>query len=180
MSENIILEWTRNLNLKWSDFKAESNPAVFEDAHSVVKYRFTWTVNSDKIDGQVVFLIEDIRIFVDFHPLLSWVRTSESTDDLLKHEQGIFDLAELVKRENIKKLQEIFYSKPFPTRGKNEEQRKQFAKEDSGKMIAKEVEKLEKIFLEKSKRYQDETNFGQNLESQYNYNLIFDQLRIVE
>jgi len=176
MSENTILTWENDLHLKWSDFKAESNTAVFEDSNSVIKYRFTWTVNSEKIDDKIVFLIEDIHIFVDFHPLLSWVRISESSDDLLKHEQGNFDMAELVKRENIIKLQDKFYSKHFPTRGKNEEQRKQFAKEDSGKMIAVEIEKLQQLYDEKRHKYQDETNFGHNAQQQSKYDLIFKEL----
>ena len=115
--------------------------------------------------------------FVEFHPRLSWVRSSESNDDLLKHEQGNFDLAELVKRENIKKLQDMFYSKHFPTRGQNVEQRKQFAKEDSGKMITEEVNNLQRLYDEKSLKYQDETNFGHIESMQSKYDLIFEQLR---
>ena len=132
MSENSTLQWTPDLTLKWSDFQAESNPAIFEDSHSVVKYRFTWTVNSDKIDENVVFLIENIQIFAEFHPLLSWVRSSECNEQLLNHEQGKFDLAEFVKNENIISLEEKFYNRTFQTRGQNEDQRKQYAKEDSG------------------------------------------------
>jgi hypothetical protein len=116
MSENVVYSWTPDFYLKWSDFKAESNPAIFEDSHSVIKYQFTWILNSDMINDQIMFLIEDIQLVVEFNPLLSWVRHSESNDNLLKHEQGNFDLAELVKRENLKKLQDIFYSKHFPTR----------------------------------------------------------------
>jgi hypothetical protein len=142
----------------------------------VIKYRFTWILNSDIIDDQIVFLIEDVHLIVEFHPLLSWVRHSESNDNLLKHEQGNFDLAELVKRENIKNLQDKFYSKPFPTRGQNEEQRKQFAKEDSGKMIVDEVCELQQLYDEKRLKYQDETNFGQNISKQLEYDLIFEQL----
>ena len=177
MGEHVTLEWTPEFTLKWSDFQAESNPAVFEDSHSVIKYRFTWTVNSEKIDEQIVFLIEDIRLYVEFHPLLSWVRLSEANDSLLNHEQGNFDLAELVKNENLSKLQNQFYSKYFPTRGQNEAQEKQFAKEDSGKMINAEVEKLQKLFDEKSLKYHDETNFGTDSESQSKYDSIFSQLR---
>ena len=178
MGENTVLEWTPNFTLRWSDFKAESNPAVYEDSHSVIKYRFTWTVNSDTINDEVVFFIENICIFAEFHPLLSWVRFSESDDSLLNHEQGAFDLGELVKRENIKKLQDIFYNKHFPTRGQNEEQRKQHAKEDSGKMINSEVEKLQRIFNEKCLKYHDDTNHGQNLEAQAKYDSLFKQLKI--
>jgi hypothetical protein len=177
MSENVVYSWMPDFHLKWSDFKAESNPAIFEDSHSVIKYQFTWILNSDIINDQIVFLIEDIHLVVEFHPLLSWVRHSESNDNLLKHEQGNFDLAELVKRENIQKLQDIFYSKHFPTRGQNDEQRKQFAKEDSGKMIVGEVNKLQQLYDEKRLKYQDETNFGQNVSKQSEYDLIFKQLR---
>jgi len=177
MSENVVFSWKTDFYLKWSDFKAESNPAIFEDSHSVIKYRFTWILNSDIIDDQIVFLIEDVHLIVEFHPLLSWVRHSESNDNLLKHEQGNFDLAEMVKRENIKKLQDAFYSKHFPTRGQNDEQRKQFAKEDSGKMIVDEVSKLQQLYDKKCLKYQDETNFGQNTSKQSEYNLIFKKLR---
>ncbi len=177
MVEQTILEWTPDFTLKWSDFKAESNPAVFEDSHSVVKYRFTWTVNSEKIGDQIVFFIEDIRIFVEFHSLLSWVRLSESTDSLLNHEQGNFDLAELVKNENLLKFHDMFYSKHYPTRGQNEAQRKQFAKEDSGKMINVEIEKLQELYDKKSQKYRDETKYGLNSDQQSKYDLLFSQLR---
>ncbi len=177
MAEQTTLGWTPDFTLNWSDFKAESNPAVFEDSHSVIKYRFTWTVNSEKIDDQVVFFIEDIRIFVEFHSLLSWVRLSEANDSLLNHEQGNFDLAELVKNENLLKFYDKFYSKHFPTRGQNEAQRKQFAKEDSGKMINAEIEKLQELYDEKSQKYHDETEYGQNSEQQSKYDLLFSPLR---
>jgi len=178
MSENNVLVWSNDFFLRWSDFNAESNSAAFEDSHSIIKYRYTWTVNSEKIESEILFFIENIQLSVEFHPVLSWVRTLQSNDDLLKHEQGHFDLAELIKRESLEKLQNKFYEKQFPTRGKNEEQRKQFAKEDSGKMIAVEVEKIEEILSHRRQEYDEQTNFGQNLEKQSEYNSIFDRLRL--
>jgi len=178
MSEINVLVWSNDSFLRWSDFNAESNPSAFEDSHSVIKYRYTWTVNSEKIGSQVLFFIENIQLSVEFYPALSWVRTLQTNDDLLKHEQGHFDLAELTKRENLEKLQNKFHEKEFPTRGKNEEQIKQFAKEDSGKMIAIEVEKLEEILSQKRQEYDVQTNFGHNLEKQSEYNSIFDRLRL--
>ena len=68
MGEKTTLEWTPNFTLSWSDFQAESNPAVFEDSHSVIKYRFTWVVDSEIVDKKIVFLINDISLFVEFHP----------------------------------------------------------------------------------------------------------------
>ena len=178
MSENNTLVWSNDSFLRWGDFNAESNSAFFEDSHSVIKYRYTWTVNSDEIEQQIVFFIENIHLSVEFYPALSWIRLSQATDDLLKHEQGHFDLAELIKHENLEELKNKFHEKQFPTRGKNEEQRKQFAKEDSGKMIAEEVEKLEEILSQRRKEYDEQTNFGQNLKKQSDYNLTFDKLRL--
>lgn len=177
MSESDVIVWTKETFIKWSDFKAESNPAVFEDSHSVIKYGFTWTINSEIIDDQILFLIEDIHLSVEFFPHLSWFRVSQNTDNLLKHEQGHFDLAELVKRENIEKLQNTFYGKHFPTRGQNQEQQKQFAKEDSGRMVAVEVEKLEQILDTRQKEYDTLSEFGQNAEKQLEYNMVFGRLR---
>ena len=178
MAESTTLEWSKDFTLAWSDFKAESNPAVFEDSCSVIKFRFTWSIDSDKVDGKIVFLIDNISLYVEFYPLLSWVRPlSQANDSLLNHQQGNFDLAEQLKRENIPKLQEKFYKKYFPTRGKNTEQQKQFAKEDSGKMIHDQVAKLEKLFKEKSLEYHRETNYGTCVEVQSQYDLIFKKLR---
>jgi hypothetical protein len=178
MGEKNVLVWSNDYFLKWSDFNAESNTAAFEDSHSVIKYAYTWTVNSNQIESQILFLIENIQLSVEFYPDLSWGRPLQTNDDLLKHEQGHFDLAEMIKRENLEKLQNRFYEKEFPTRGKNEEQRKQFAKEDSGKMIAMEIEKLEEILSQKRQEYDEQTSFGQNLEKQSEYNSLLDKLRL--
>ncbi len=177
MSDVDILDWSDEFLLRWSDFKAEYNPAAIEDSHSVIKYRYTWTVNSDKVGDSIVFFIENIQLFTEFYPLLSWVRLPQATDDLLTHEQGHFDLAELIKHENLEELKNSFYQKRFFTRGKNEEQRKQFAKEDSGKMIAKKVEVLEQLLEKKRRKYSEKTSFGQNKEKQSEYNLKFRELR---
>ena len=176
MSEKDFVIWSSDYNLKWSDFKAESNPAIFEDSHSVIKYGFTWLVNSDKLNEKVVFFIENIEVSVEFHPLLSWVRDSESNDNLLKHEQGNFDLAELIKRNHEKILASNFYDKFFPTRGQNDAQRKQFAKVDSGRLISNEVDKLSRNLLKKREEYDFETDFGKNLDIQLKYDQLFEKL----
>ena len=176
MSEKDFVIWSRDYHLKWSDFKAESNPAIFEDSHGMIKYGFTWMVNSDKLNDEIVFFIENIELSVEFHPLLSWVRDSESNDNLLKHEQGHFDLAELTKRNHEKIFKNKFYDKFFPTRGQNDAQRKQFAKEDSGRMLSNEVDELNKIFLKKRTDYNLETDFGKNLDIQSKYNDVFEKL----
>ena len=116
-------------------------------------------------------------MIVEFYPLLSWVRQSQATSDLLKHEQGRFDLAELLRPKITEQIQSIFNEKKFPTRGQNQEQQKQFAREDSGLMIAKEVEKLEKYLFEKQEEYDKQTNYGQIIEKQQEYDDMFKKLR---
>ncbi len=177
MGENENLFWTKQHSLRWSDFKAEHNPASYADSHSVIKYGFTWTVDSEKMGSEILFLIKNIQVSVEFCPLLSWVRPSERSDQLLKYEQGRFDMAELVKCENISNLQNKFEGKTFPTRGKNEEQRKQLAKEDSGKMIAQEIDTMQKILEKRLEEYDKTTDYGNNSEKQSQYTLEFEQLR---
>ena len=178
MNENENLFWNKQYSLKWSDFKADHNPASYADSHSVIKYGFTWTVDSEKMGGEILFLIKNIQISVEFCPLLSSVRDSETSDQLLRYEQGRFDLAELVKRENISGLQTKFEGKTFPTRGKNEEQRKQLAKEDSGKMIAQEIEELQQILERRLSEYDETTDYGNKPEKISEYVLKFDQLKL--
>ena len=120
---------------------------------------------------------KNIQVSVEFCPLLSSVRSSETNDQLLKYEQGRFDLAELVRREHISDLQTKFEGKSFPTRGKNEEQRKQFAKEDSGKMIAQEIEQLQQILEKRLQEYDETTDYGHDSEKQSEYALKFEQLK---
>ena len=177
MIEKEVIHWSNDIQLNVSNFMAEPNPGIFEDSHSVIKYGFTWVVNSEQLNDKVVFSIENIQLSVEFNPLLSWIRMSEFNDGLLQHEQGHFDLAEIVKRKHQKIFENEFYDKKFPTRGQNDAQRKQYAKEDSGKMISLKVEKLNLYLKEKRDEYDQETDFGKNIPEQKKYDEIFNKLR---
>ena len=150
MEDNDVITWSKNYFLKWSDFTADPNHSTFEDSSSNIKYHHTWTVRSEMADGKIFYLIERINITTLFFRHLSWVRKQNSSDNLLNHEQGHFDLAESIKPKIIQNIENKFRDKTFPTRGQNEEQRKQFAREDSGIMISAELEKWHKILSEKS------------------------------
>ena len=109
---------------------------------------------------------------------MSWVRISELNDNLLKHEQGHFDLAKMLKEDYDKILKNKFYDKVFPTRGQNDAQRKQFAKEDSGKMISIEIANLSQNLRKKRDEYNIETDFGKNISNQTKYMEIFKKLKL--
>ena len=177
MENNDVLLWSKDYLLKWTDFKAQSNPSTFEDSSSHIKFHYTWIVNSDISDEKICFLIDDIKITTHFFRHLSWVRENQSSEDLLKHEQGHFDLAEFLRPTITEKIQNKFKDKKFPTRGQNNEQKKQFAREDSGLMITQELEKWSLYFSQKRKKYDEETEFGHNREYQKKYDKEFDMLR---
>ena len=177
MENDDILSWSKDHLLKWSDFNAESNPSAFEDSSGHITFHYTWTVNSDMSEEKICFLIDEIKLTTQFFRHLSWVRKNQSSLDLLKHEQGHFDLAESLRLGITEKIQNEFQNKKFPTRGKNPDQQKQFAREDSGLMISKELEKWSLDFAQKRKIYDDETEFGHNVKKQKEYDEKFDKLR---
>jgi len=177
MSQNNIISWSRDYFLKLSDYKADSNPATFEDAHSTIRYSYTWTVNSEGMGDKIKFFIENVVLTTEFYPMLSWIRQSQETTLVLKHEQGHFDLVEMLKSKINNNIENFFLRKKFPTHGKNQEQQKQFARESSGLMIANEIEKWEKYIFNERQEYDALTNYGHILEKQEKYDDMFKKLR---
>jgi hypothetical protein len=177
MENDDIISWSKDYSLEWSDFKAQPNSSSFEDSSSYIKFHQTWTVHSDISEGEIYFLIDDIKLSAQFLRHLSWVRGKQDSLELLKHEQGHFDLAESLRPIITEKIQNEFKDKKFPTQGQNDAQRKQFAREKSGLMIAKELEKWSFDFSQKRIKYDEETEFGHNLEKQKEYDIKFNELR---
>ena len=178
MEDADIINWSKDYFLKWSDFKAEVNPAAYEDSSSKIKFHHTWTVDSEMVNGEIYFLISNIQLTTQFLRHLSWVRIQNSSIELLKHEQGHFDLAELLKPIFIEQITNKFNGLKFPTRGQNEEQRKQFSRESSGLMILQELEKCYKILDDERKKYSEATEFGTNSSKQKEYDEKFKELRL--
>ena len=149
MENDDIVSWSKDYSLEWSDFKAQPNSSSFEDSSSYIKFYQTWTVHSDISEGEICFLIDDIKLSAQFLRHLSWVRGKQDSLELLKHEQGHFDLAESLRPIITEKIQNEFKDKKFPTRGQNEEQQKQFAREDSGLMIAQKLKQWYNVLSQK-------------------------------
>ncbi len=173
-----ILDWSPRRNLQWSDFLAEPNPAAYQDAVTKVKYRVAWTVTSEKMGAGLIFRIKNIQLTTEFQKNLSWVREIFATNHLLDHQQGFFDLAEEIRPMITEKLSDLFANRNYPIRGMNESERMQFAKEDSALLIQDELDKLyDSIFLKEAKKYESETEYGENLSKQQEYGRRFDKLR---
>ena len=177
MEKDDALLWSRNYFLNWSDFQADSNPSAFEDSSSEIKFHYTWTVDSEMENGKVYYEIKNIHLSTYFLRHLSWVRRGQNSLNLLKHEQGHFDLAELSRFGIEEHVQNSFHNKKFLSRGKNDEEQKQSAREDSGMMISKELEKWNLYLSKKREEYDRETEFGLNIKSQQEYDNKFAELR---
>ena len=177
MENEDIVTWSKDYSLEWSDFKANINTSAFEDSSSNIKYHHTWTVHSEMIGDEIYFLISNVQLTTQFLRHLSWVRLQNASLDLLRHEQGHFDLAETLRPLFVEQIENKFKDLKFHTRGKNEEQRKQFAREDSSLMLAKELEKCFDTLVDARKKYDEETTFGQNLSKQKEYDEKFRALR---
>ena len=160
MNRTDPIPWSPDLTLSWADFQAEQNPAEIEDAYSAIRYRPRWTVGSEQsVDGSILFEISDLRIATEFWPVLSWARPN-CDDVVLRHQQGHFDLGELVMREEVGRVRSSVCGTRFPTRGKNEEQRKQNAREDSALVVESEIRKLGAVLAARQAEYDRDTQHG--------------------
>lgn len=87
--------WRKNMDLVWKDFKGIPN---YKSGYgAVTAYGITFSKN----------FVEDsleIKIQTYFIENKSWVNKSMATDDLLTHEKGHFNLAELYARKLRKEL----------------------------------------------------------------------------
>ena len=178
MSENNLLDWNSERLLTWNDFQADPNPAPYQNAFSKIQYSYTWTLNSEKMGKDVFFFIEKINLTTQFLKHLSWVRFQFADELLLRHQQGIFDLAEELRPKIEESLLIKLKHKRYPAQGKNEAESKQFAKEYSGVLIKTELDKLfDDLLLAEIKRYEQDTNYGENLSKQTQYDERFQRLR---
>ena len=183
MSDDSIIHWSKDQKLKWSDFMAEPNPAHEHDALSAIRFFVNPIITADNPDRPRFFSISKIIVVPEFQKKLSWVREFVLGDyniskKLLNHEQGHFDLAKESSSEIERLAVKSFEGKRFPIRGKNEHEILEYAREDALSLTNEQVEKIRADYLTKLRnRYDSETDFGNNLTKQQEYNKRFEKLR---
>jgi hypothetical protein len=90
------ITWAANRKLTWADFKSpanEGNPFAAITYESI-SYSYTWRNNTLNLQTRTFFV-----------PCLSWTKHRDS-ENLLLHEQGHFDIAELFRRLLVKSIAE--------------------------------------------------------------------------
>jgi len=137
--DNIIL-WTADYKLRWEDFQGTPDENHFASA-----------VTNYSIIVRFEYCEDFIKVFVEntFLKKTSWKKYNTS-DNLLKHEQGHFDIAEIYARQIRKMITQISYNRLSEF----------FEK-------IKYIEKKQGSLLKKEqKKYDYETNLSRDIEAQ--------------
>ena len=155
-AQKIIINGTEgNRLLQWSDFSGQpdnSNP-YFANTHWDFSYRFS----STKFNGDVAE-ISGFEIVLQLNPYKSWVKKGKETDELLKHEQGHFNVGLLFSQEVLKKIKTASFT------------RNNFAAE-----LQKLVSEIFKKYNAMNEQYDNETNHSMNKEAQARWNEFFSK-----
>lgn len=87
------IKWNESAPLVWEDFSGTVDTASEFHAWtwSGFKYSYTWEI----ADGGPIV---ECSAYGFFDPAQSWVKTKKESDELLKHEQGHFNISELYSR----------------------------------------------------------------------------------
>lgn len=93
ISNSTEIKWNESTPLVWGDFSGEIDSASEFHAWtwSGFKYSYTW----DIADGGPIV---ECTAYGFFDPAQSWVKKKKKSDELLKHEQGHFNISELYSR----------------------------------------------------------------------------------
>jgi hypothetical protein len=103
--EREVIIWSKDIKLKWEDFKLELDEKSNFDAISSIGFEHEYNWKKD-----TVF----IKLIAVFTKNKSRVKSSGKTDNLLQHEQTHFNIQELFARRLRRKyLTTSFYKKTF-------------------------------------------------------------------
>jgi hypothetical protein len=104
-SQENFLVWSENKPLEWNDFSGQTHDSSNYDAEVFAEVRYRYSFRN----------LKDFRFDVaaNFNKNISWSKKQHQSQDLLKHEQLHFDIAEVYAR----KMKEVFdnyqYSENF-------------------------------------------------------------------
>lgn len=153
--EVIINGTNKNRALTWDDFTGKPDKNSTFDAHTYwnVNYRYKKVIYKNDTAR-----IEEPVVILELNKRLSWVKPGRETPNLLKHEQGHFDIGLLCQKELIDKFNTSTFTR--------------FDFRDKVQLLFKTI--LDKYALMGTK-YDDETRHGKNPEKQKSWNDFFSR-----
>lgn len=136
--------------LEWKDFKGAPDDNSSHAAYTYWNIHYGYAGVESHGDST---LLKDIKVSLSFDETKSWVKEGKSTDDLLKHEQGHFDIGRLCQLEILASIKTTIFDKTG---------------------YRSQMKEIFKNALEKYRglgsKYDDETNHGLNKEKQEGWN----------
>jgi hypothetical protein len=143
-----------NRPLIWSDFAGKQDKESTKDAYTY--WNITYGHQGAVFKGDTV-VFKELKVKLELNSRESWRKKEKESPELLKHEQGHFDIGRLFATE----LQQAFATEVF-------------LRKDS-------QPRLQKIFSEALKKYTDlglkydkETDHSKNKPEQQKWNLLFE------
>ena len=154
------ITWSKDRKLIWHDFKGTKKPVDGTDVAAVTRCGISMSTNRVSGHNKPTFYVQ-----ATFYCNESWYRKDmPMTDEILKHEQGHFDLCEIYARQLRKKLNSANLN---------------------ASNLSKEANaifnKVNDQYVERQKVYDKETNHGQEHSVQAKWNrAIVEELTALE
>ncbi len=141
--------------LVWSDFTGKVDPSSSFDAFTT--YRFKTSLGSIRSVGNSV-IIDGFDMILELDQKQTWAKKGKTTDKLLVHEQGHFNIGIL----HVREITQRFKATEF-TLANFESQ--------FNKILAEVTKKYNELKL----KYDKETDHSKNLEQQEKWNAFFQK-----
>ncbi len=176
------IPWKKDSFLSFADYKGVPD---YNSSYALCTYTYVRPtkvfVDNDTDDSK--FHITNVTVTAYFRPYDSWVKPEvyqsdlENQELLLKHEQGVFDLAEVY----AKKLESYIMSDMKGKKFSLDSSDKKILESEVQKILLtiakKDIDKISSDYHLVVSEYEYDTDYGRNATGQSKYNLIFDELR---
>jgi hypothetical protein len=134
IQKDSIIYWSDRVSLTWSNFEGTPLKSSKYSAISSVGIRVDYTC-----------VISELYVYSYFTPSKSWVNLKDTSENILKHERGHFDIAEIFAR----KLRERILKSKFSEKKINIK-------------ISKMFNGIYEDYIKEQKLYDRETNLSKN------------------
>lgn len=126
-SEPAELLWTEGYRLTWEDFRGDPPPASLRGTEAAkiwigLRYSATWELFFDPVRGQWTARLLGCATQAFMDRTRSWVLPDQRHPEVLRHEQGHFDLLEVFRRLLEKELR-AWIGKPVSAATREEAER---------------------------------------------------------
>lgn len=144
--------------LTWDDFTGRVDKSSVHDA--VTTYTYNYKYKGRKVEGDSA-RFEGLEIVLELDAKNSWAKKGKLTDDLLKHEQGHFNIGIMHAREVLKAMQALRFTPATYTAG-----------------LQRVINDAAKKYNAMTLQYDKETDHSKNKEQQQKWDAFFVEQKL--